>query len=189
MARFAAVLRRTEKFASAPNLLRVWVRFVKWVLGSFVVVLALSQGSLTLLRWAGYELNLSPSVPVGLYAATEDSLYVGQMVSVCLPAEAAQLGHARGYIGAGECEDGTQPVLKMVVAMEGDRVEVKREGVRINGELVPRSRVRTQDSQGRALPHVAWEVPLVLGRRQLWLWGPPPSRTALVTTGRSRCST
>jgi type IV secretory pathway protease TraF len=39
-------------------------------------------------------------------------------------AEAAALARARGYLGRGSCAGGVQPVLKPVIAVAGDVVEL-----------------------------------------------------------------
>jgi conjugative transfer signal peptidase TraF len=116
------------------------------------VMLVLLRGLLAGVRALGYEVNFSRSMPIGLYAVTQDSLYRGQMVAACLPAAVATFGRARGYLGAGECEDGSAPVLKRIVAMEGDAVEVRQEGVWVNGHPVTHSAVRAHDPKGRELP-------------------------------------
>lgn len=38
-----------------------------------------------------------------------------------------------GYIGSGDCSDGTEPVVNIVGAVSGDRVELSRNAVSVNG--------------------------------------------------------
>ena len=46
----------------------------------------------------------------------------------------------RHYLGAGSCPDGSEPVVKVLAAVEGDRVEVSAGGVLVNGVRLPHSR-------------------------------------------------
>jgi conjugative transfer signal peptidase TraF len=133
-------------------------------------MLVITWGLLAGVRALGYEVNFSRSVPIGLYAVAQDSLYRGQMVAACLPQDIAAFGWDRRYLSAGSCEDGTAPVLKRIVAMEGDRVDVQQEHVQVNGYPVAQSATRTHDRSGRALPHVQWGT-YVLAPGELWLMG------------------
>jgi conjugative transfer signal peptidase TraF len=120
------------------------------------LVVWVGVGGRVLLHRYGYEVNLSWSMPIGLYRVTHDPLRYGQLVVVCLPDEVAVRAQARGYIGRGECRNGSKPVLKEIVAMAGDTVTVGPEGVSINGMLMPNSTVLERDSAGRVTQHVPW---------------------------------
>src|SRR5207302_5413533 len=72
----------------------------------------------------GLHVNLSPSAPRGLYRAIAGAPTRGAWVAACVSAEAATFGRARGYLGAGSCVGGVQPVIKPVVALAGDVVEL-----------------------------------------------------------------
>jgi conjugative transfer signal peptidase TraF len=58
----------------------------------------------------------------------------------------------RGYLSAGQCEGGYEPLLKPVVAIAGDRVSGTDDGISINRRLIASSRSLNRDSLGRALP-------------------------------------
>jgi conjugative transfer signal peptidase TraF len=49
-----------------------------------------------------------------------------------------------------------QPVIKPVVAVAGDMVELGPEAVIVNGQRVPGSSSAAVDSLGRPLPHAVW---------------------------------
>jgi conjugative transfer signal peptidase TraF len=134
--------------------------------GALIVLIA-SLGLMGL-RCTGYEINLSASMPRGLYRVTHDPLAVGHFVAICLPRPIAQFGRARGYLTAGACADGQQPVLKRIAAMAGDQIEVQPEAVTINNTRMPNSAVYDQDSHGRALPHVPWGT-YTLRSGELWV--------------------
>lgn len=118
------------------------------------------------------------SLPRGLYWLTEravddESIFPGDLVLVCLPEAAARLGRARRYLRSGSCPGAAEPVGKRVVAVAGDRVLVEVSGVRVNGRLLVDSRVRSVDSGGRPLDHLAGGS-FLLGEGQLWLFSSHP---------------
>ena len=82
--------------------------------------------------------------------------------------QSAALARARGYLGPGPCAGGVQPVLKPVIALAGDVVEIGPEAVTVNGQDLHTSSVAGADSLGRALPHVAWGR-CAVGADELWL--------------------
>jgi len=59
-------------------------------------------------------------------------------------------------------------VLKPVIAVAGDVVEIAPEAVTVNGQRLPSSSTAATDSLGRELPHVAWGR-YVVGADELWL--------------------
>lgn len=165
----------------------VWLpRAVLW--GGIVVF-----GTWGVLRACDLTVNLSGSMPVGVYHRTQEPLRVGQIVAVCLPAEVARFALARGYLHAGPCLSGAQAVLKRIAAMGRDVVEVEPTGVTINAQPVPQSAVFDSDSHGRDLPHVPWGT-MTLAPGEIWLlsthdarswdsryYGPVPSGAVLAT--------
>ncbi|PYN82957.1 MAG: hypothetical protein DMD96_04170 [Candidatus Rokuibacteriota bacterium] len=58
-----------------------------------------------------------------------------------------------------------QPVIKPVVALAGDVVELGPEAVVINGQRLPGSSAADADSLGLALPHSVWGGGAGCGRR------------------------
>jgi conjugative transfer signal peptidase TraF len=116
----------------------------------------------------GLHVNLSASAPRGLYRRVTGSPTRGAWVVACVGPQAAALARARGYLGPGPCEGGVQPVLKPVVALAGDVVEVRLEAVAVNGQRLSGSSSSRVDSRGRALPHVPWGQ-YVVGADELWL--------------------
>src|SRR6266851_977069 len=96
-------------------------------LGSPVVLLAAG--------WiAGLRLNLTGSLPVGLYLAVGAASARGALVLVCLPPQVAAFARARGYVPrGGACPGGVVPIGKPIVAMPGDTVTVTPTGMLVNG--------------------------------------------------------
>jgi conjugative transfer signal peptidase TraF len=114
--------------------------------------MGLSGAILAAVLGLGLHLNLSPSAPRGLYRAVAGTPTRGAWVAACVSPEAAALGRARGYLGAGSCAGGVQPVLKPVIAVAGDVVELGPEGVAVNGQRLPASASADVDSVGRGSP-------------------------------------
>jgi len=107
----------------------------------------------------GLAVNLTNSMPRGLYATTSPpgwSLPRGALIAVCIPnIPAAKVYLARRYLGhSTECPVGMPPEIKPLGAVPGDLVEIGRDGVRVNGVLVPNSRLYGLDSNGRPISHL-----------------------------------
>jgi conjugative transfer signal peptidase TraF len=98
----------------------------------------------------GLRVNLTPSLPLGLYQRSAQ----GGLVEFCPPAEAGALAAARGYRARGVCPDGHVPLIKPVIAGVGDEVGIDRRGIRVNGRALPNTQAHRVDHQGR--PLVPW---------------------------------
>ena len=128
---------------------------------------------LTAVGLLGLRVNLTGSIPVGMYHVVGDAteLHRGDVVLACLPARTAALAHARGYIpGGGRCAGGTAPVGKLVMALPGDTVMVGPAGLAVNGATVQWSRPLDHDRGGRPLPHLSIGRSLV-DADAIWLIG------------------
>ncbi len=125
----------------------------RWARGSRAVwLLASSVALLAAGRLAGLRLNLTGSLPVGLYVAAGAAPVRGALVLVCLPPEVAAFARARGYVPwGGECPGGVVPVGKPVLAVGGDTVTVTPTGLLVNGAPVPNSQALATDRKGRPL--------------------------------------
>ena len=119
---------------------------------------------------AGIRLNLTPSVPIGLYRLNRSPVGLGDLVAACLPESSGALGRDRGYLRQGSCPAGASPVIKHVVAASGSRVEIKPEGVFVDGQHI-QSPAPAVDSKGRTLYPLA-AGSYVLSPGQLWLYSP-----------------
>ena len=91
--------------------------------------------------------NVSPSVPMGLYAIRgKASLHVGERIAIEPPPALRRLLADRGYLPIGV------PLLKRIAAVRGQRICRFRHGVTIDGSFA--GVARSRDRQGRRLP--AW---------------------------------
>jgi conjugative transfer signal peptidase TraF len=132
------------------------------------VSLAFAVAMAAVLISLGIHINLSASAPRGLYRATVDTPLRGMWVALCVSTDAAAVGLARGYLRPGPCPGGAQPILKPVVAVSGDVVDLSPHGVAVNGTSLPESESASIDSSGRPLAHAMWGR-YVVGADQLWL--------------------
>jgi conjugative transfer signal peptidase TraF len=118
---------------------------------------------------AGGRFNTTRSIPLGLYWLTKAPVTKDAYVMFC-PPESALFDEARerGYISAGFCPGNYGFMMKRILASADDRIEIGREGVRINGVPVPASGSMKADKAGRALPHYPSGT-YTLGETQLLL--------------------
>jgi conjugative transfer signal peptidase TraF len=111
---------------------------------------------------SGLVVNVSPSLPLGVYRRVAGPPVRGTLVLVCLSDTIGRLALARGYLGPGACPGGAGRLGKTVAAIPGDTVDVEASGVTINGHSITGSAPRAHDRAGRPLPSVApgpWVVP------------------------------
>ena len=125
---------------------------------------------------AGVGLNLSASAPRGLYRTVAGAPTRGALVVACLPADVAAFGLARGYLGAGTCPGGAQPVLKRVVAIAGDTIDLDSAGTTVNRVRLVGQPMTDRDSSGRPLPHLLFG-PHVVRPGDVWLAGQSHTRS------------
>ena len=118
----------------------------------------------------GYSvaINTSKSMPRGLYLVDRlQDVERGQIVALCIPnASAAAIYKRRNYLGASSrCLVGLPPVIKPIVGLPGDFIQISTAGTFVNGQLLPNSRVFDTDSQGLEIEHLAvgWSKRLAPG--------------------------
>ena len=122
---------------------------------------------------SGLWINLTPSLPLGLYRSTADEPRPGALVAVCLPETIVQEGRRLGFLPRGRCPGEVQPVVKIVGAVAGQTVTINESGVSVAGRWLQEIAAPI-DSKGR--PIDSWPV----GRHavppgRLWLYTPHPS--------------
>ena len=115
------------------------------------------------------RVNLTASLPIGLYVTARPVLSRGSIVLVCLPTPVASIARERGYLPrGGPCPGNTVPLGKPILAMAGDTVVVTKTGLLLNGIPVPNSAALVADGEGRTLPRLAQgSYPVAHGH--LWL--------------------
>lgn len=120
-------------------------RLVRGCLVAVVACVCLFQ----ICGWLGVRLNVSPSLPVGVYVASDD----GRLVEFCPAEPFASMAITRGYRAQGACPDGGTPLLKPVIATAGDMVDVLADGIVVNGVRVPNTAPLPADTKHRPLTH------------------------------------
>ena len=101
----------------------------------------------------GVRINTSYSLPMGLYIATNDP--AASLIEFCPAGVFAKQSSERGYRTPGfACADGAVPLLKQIVAREGDVVGMTPAGIEVNGTLLPKTMPLACDSYLR--PLTAW---------------------------------
>ncbi|MDQ0563771.1 conjugative transfer signal peptidase TraF [Rhizobium mesoamericanum] len=102
---------------------------------------------------AGYRMNLTPSEPLGLWRIRllERPAAIGDLVFVCPPpTPAIRAARERGYLRFGLCPGGYAPLIKTIVATDGQCVHIDR-SVTIDGVELPHSALSPKDGQGRPM--------------------------------------
>jgi conjugative transfer signal peptidase TraF len=125
--------------------------------------------------WIGPSLpiriNWTGSAPVGLYLRQHAvAVARNDVVEVCLHSLTAALGRSRGYLMAGGCSNGTSPILKQVVAVAGDEVELRNDFLAVNGRIIDSTSSSSIDSIGRPLEHIPFGVRIVRDG-EVWVLG------------------
>ncbi|CUX06719.1 Conjugal transfer protein traF [Agrobacterium fabacearum S56] len=101
----------------------------------------------------GFRLNLTPSEPLGLWRimALQRPVEVGDLVFICPPPTASfEEARRRGYVRRGLCPGGFAPLIKTVVALSGQHVEIGA-NVTVDGKPLASSIVRASDGEGRPI--------------------------------------
>ena len=102
---------------------------------------------------AGFRVNLTPSYPLGLWwiETLNRDVRVGDLVFICPPlTKAFRQARERGYIRRGLCPGWLSPLIKTVVALPGQTVEIGT-SVAIDGLALPQSAIERRDGSGREL--------------------------------------
>lgn len=118
-------------------------------------------------RW---RINLSSSMPLGLYRVTSAPVEGDALVEACVPLGAADFALANGYLPPGDCPGGVAPVLKRVLAVPRSEIDSQPRSLAVNGQHLAMTS-SSRDSAGRSLPHAYGHFSL-LG--SYWLVGANP---------------
>lgn len=122
-------------------------------------------------RAMGLRIQHTASLPVGLYRMVDGSPDRGAIGLWCLPLATALIGRERGYLAAGACDGGAEPVGKRVLGVAGDTIQYGARGVLLNGRAIANTQPLDQDSRGRPLVRLRFGT-YVLSPGEVWLWSP-----------------
>lgn len=159
----------------------------RMLIGSSLALIGLLMLPLMLWGPTPLSINLSESLPVGLYwtralpgpgmeagetpsadSGRPQGAEAGMLVSACLPPRVALEALDRGYLPRGPCPSGAAPVGKRIAALPGDTVDVTDSGSFVNGMLLPNSAPRVEDSRGRPMARLRGRF--VLSAGTVWLY-------------------
>lgn len=119
-----------------------------------ICVISLGCLALLVVLWqAGYRLNVTRSLPIGLYRITVGPVQRGRLAAFCLEESPyINLARERGYLAAGSCPSGLRPLLKVVSGLAGDTVEFQKGLITVNGHSLAGTAIVSRDSKGRPTP-------------------------------------
>ena len=121
------------------------------VIGAGAIMLTTLAGAFAL---GGYRVNVTPSYAYGLWRIEplNREVRVGDRIFICPPrGDVTELGLERGYLPKGPCPSGSGPLIKTVVALAGQSIEMGGQVI-IDGAPLSFSRVLERDAEGRAMP-------------------------------------
>lgn len=130
-----------------------------------VVSLILALVMSFLLQFNHLQINLTPSMPLGIYRIIQN----GDIVAVCLPNHIAQKGLEKKHLIKGKCPSGVISVVKEVIAIPGDTVTLSQEGITVNNQFYPAPK-RSTDSQGLVIKRFV-ENGVYSTINDYWLYG------------------
>ena len=136
-------------------------------------------------QYFGVMINTSSSMPLGFYIKSNAKINRGDIVAFCLQPRYARTGLQHHYLKYGfECDGGVRPLIKQVIAMPGDNVQLADEYIAINNKLYFYKTFH-QDSHGRHL--TSFPRGTYFSKNEYWLigandphswdsryWGPVP---------------
>jgi len=95
-------------------------------------------------------INISQSMQMGFYIKTRGAIHRGDIVALCLPNKYKKIGIGHNYIPKGDKCAGAAPLIKEVIAIPLDTVELKDDKIVVNGIRYFYATV-TQNSKGQPL--------------------------------------
>ena len=124
-------------------------KLTAWISIFFLSILS----AVLLLSAIGFRINMTDSIPAGVYRMTGIKNLKNSFVIFCPEDKPAfQQARNRGYIDSGLCHGGYGYLMKKVVAIKGDNISVTDEGVFVNHQLIPFSKPISTDGMNRPLP-------------------------------------
>ena len=134
-------------------------------------VLVFGAAIAALLCFGGFTVNLSASVPLGLWRKVGGPVQIGDIVEV--PFEAfrstdwvPESYHRKNDFGR------VTPYLKRVAGLPCDKIEADSGLIRVNGKVVPDSAPLSADRAGNVMR--AYPLPVSLASGEVWLSSDSP---------------
>ena len=127
-------------------------KFRKLIIAIWVFIFIV-LGTVFIFRINNYILNISQSLPIGIYQKIDSYDYkIDDYVIVKVPEEYKEFIYLRGYMGTDELSAKT--MLKKIKGINGDSFEVIEGSlIKNNTEII--AKVLSKDSKGRNLPKIS----------------------------------
>lgn len=109
-------------------------------------------GFILLPRVLNLWINVSSSIPYGVYKRVDKYPQKDDYILFCLEDELAKLSVERRYTTTGNCSFQSAPIGKKVVAAQGDLVKISKKGIEVNGKLLSKTIPSTYDLLERKMP-------------------------------------
>lgn len=115
-----------------------------------ILFLLHTLGVIYLLHELGFRINLTDSMPHGIYQIVPGKPMRGDLITFSLAEDNPyfQISLERHYLGM----NGNRPLLKTLAGLPGDSIEFSAKGISINSELLPHTQTKDSDRYGRQLP-------------------------------------
>lgn len=115
-------------------------------------------------------INISPSVPTGLWFIYPSKATIDTAAYVLInPQSFKSYKNYRDYPLARNQWGRLRPFIKQVGAKEGDIIETTGEEIIVNGEILPDSKILSQDKDGRTLTPYPLPYQYRLRHGEFWL--------------------
>ncbi len=112
--------------------MKLFKRPALWPLIIILVLMAIPILLMGICKLFGLVITYTGSVPPGLYRikpADKNQISQGDYIAFCLPDKIAQYGMKRGYIHQGDCTNGSQELIKEVIALPQDHVRITEQAI------------------------------------------------------------
>lgn len=96
------------------------------------ILVALCCLILATAKFFGIIINTSPSMPPGIYVKKFTPVKRGDIVAACLDIRHTQLGLQHHYLKSGFACNGAEPVIKKIIAIPGDAVQLTDQYIQVN---------------------------------------------------------
>ena len=127
-------------------------KFRKLIIAIWVFIFIV-LGTVFIFRINNYILNISQSLPIGIYQKIDNHDYkIDDYVIVKVPEEYKEFMYSRGYMGTDEFSAKT--MLKKIKGVNGDSFEIIGEDL-IKNDTEILAKILNKDSKGRNLPKIS----------------------------------
>ena len=121
------------------------------LVGMILAVIIFSSALQLSLRYSELWINLTSSIPQGIYKIKALEEKRGEAVLFCLDKKRADFAKQRGYVGYGNCPSNSSPLGKYLKGLPGDLAYIGKEGIKINGSLLSGTAPQLKDGNGTPL--------------------------------------